>query len=268
MRYVFVLWFCSLCNLQQLVSGVSLPPIIKIRGHGQAQILPATYSSRWKTWTCELSATKEEDVLLPVDNNDDEGWCNPSSFDTLFLPADLPMPMARMALGIVMANGSPRYLMPSLVLTLETPGKIWRNRGLNSLPRANAWIDMFAPFSVSIDALKLASFGQFAADVRFLEDSDGSSAWQALDGGPMRTILRPSESALYDIAPTYDFFQKKVLKSDSEYYNEIKTDYHFVDVPLLNIAPIRLPTSRRLRQFLTDFGESCILTIVPLFQYH
>ena len=26
--------------------------------------------------------------------------------------------------------------MPSLVLTLETPGKIWRNRGLNSLPRA------------------------------------------------------------------------------------------------------------------------------------
>ena len=257
MRSVFVLLFCSLCNLEQpvSVSSASLPTNIKIRGHSQVQTLPASYSSRWKTWTCELSANKEQDVLLPVDNDDAEGWCNPSSFDTLFLPADLPMPMARMALGIVMANGSPRYLMPSLVLTLETPGKIWRNRGLNSLPRASAWIDMFAPFSVSIDALKLASFGQFAADVRFLEDSDGSSAWQALDGGAMRTILRPAESALYDIAPTYDLFQQKVLKSDSECYAEIKKDYHFVDIPLLKIAPIRLPTSRRLRQFLTDFGK-------------
>ena len=72
------------------------------------QTLPVAYSSRWKTWTCELTAKKEQDVLIPVDNDDSEGWVNPNSFDTLFLPADLPMPMARMALGIAMANGSPR----------------------------------------------------------------------------------------------------------------------------------------------------------------
>jgi hypothetical protein len=183
------------------------------------------------------------------------GWCNPTSFDTLFLPADLPLPMARMALGVVMANGSPRYLMPSMVLTLETPGQVWRNRGLNSLPRASAWIDMFAPFALSVDALKLASFGKFADEVRFLEDQDGSSAWLPLDSGPARTMLRPSDSSLYDIAPTYDRFQQMILKSSSSVFEEIKSDYHFVDIPLLNVPPIRLPTSRRIRQFLTDFDE-------------
>lgn len=31
--------------------------------------------------------------------------------------------------------------------------------------------------------------------------------------------------------------------------------YHFIDIPLLGVPPIRLPTSRRMRQFLTDFDE-------------
>ena len=31
--------------------------------------------------------------------------------------------------------------------------------------------------------------------------------------------------------------------------------YHFIDIPLLNVPPIRLPTSRRFRQFLTDFEQ-------------
>ena len=31
--------------------------------------------------------------------------------------------------------------------------------------------------------------------------------------------------------------------------------YHFIDIPLLNVSPIALPTSRRMRQFLTDFDE-------------
>ena len=31
--------------------------------------------------------------------------------------------------------------------------------------------------------------------------------------------------------------------------------YHFIDIPLINVAPIALPTSRRMKQFLTDFDE-------------
>lgn len=31
--------------------------------------------------------------------------------------------------------------------------------------------------------------------------------------------------------------------------------YHFIDIPLLKVSPIQLPTSRRMRQFLTDFDE-------------
>jgi hypothetical protein len=232
---------------------------ITIRGHAQPQTLPATYASSWPVWTCELAGI-DGPTLVPVEQpgsvGDGEGWINPTSYDTLYLPSDLPTPTARMALGVVMANGSPRYLMPSMVLTLETPGQVWRNRGLCSLPRARCWVDAFAPFALSVDALKLASFGQFAADVRFLEDQDGSAAWQPLDAGEARSMMRPVESALYSIAPTYDLFQQRVLKDfDNPQFAEVRTGYHFVDIPLVNVPPIRLPTSRRIRQFLTDFDE-------------
>ena len=62
-------------------------------------------------------------------------WVNPQTYGPLFLPADLPLPQLRPALGVCVAQGVPRYIMPSVVLTLETPVGQWRNRGINSLPR-------------------------------------------------------------------------------------------------------------------------------------
>ena len=141
---------------------------ISIRGHPQPQMLPIAHCSSWPVWTCELGARNGQ-ILVPVDNDSEEGWVNPTSFDSLFYPSDLPLPLARPSLGIVMANGSPRYLMPSVVLSLETPSKVWRNRGLSSIPRARAWIDMFSAFASPIERLRLSSFGQLVPDVRFLE---------------------------------------------------------------------------------------------------
>ena len=146
----------------------SLPKSISIRGHPQPQMLPAAHCTSWPVWTCELNAVDGQ-ILQQVDNDAQDGWVNPTSFDSLFYPSDLPLPLARPAIGVVMANGSPRYLMPSVVLTLETPSKMWRNRGLCSIPRASAWIDMFAAFASPIERLRLSSFGQLVPDVRFLE---------------------------------------------------------------------------------------------------
>lgn len=146
----------------------SLPKSISIRGHPQPQMLPAAHCTSWPVWTCELNALDGQ-ILEQVDNDSEDGWVNPTSFDSLFYPSDLPLPLARPAIGVVMANGSPRYLMPSVVLTLETPSKMWRNRGLCSIPRANAWIDMFSAFASPIERLRLSSFGQLVPDVRFLE---------------------------------------------------------------------------------------------------
>ena len=152
------------------------PRSISIRGHPQPQMLPLAHCQSWPVWTCELGALNGQ-ILVPVDNDSDDGWVNPTSFDSLFFPADLPMPLARPSIGVVMANGSPRYLMPSVVLTLETPSKLWRNRGLCSIPRARAWIDMFAAFASPVERLKLSSFGQLVPDVRFLEVSSIDRVW-------------------------------------------------------------------------------------------
>jgi hypothetical protein len=164
--------FCLLL----LCSGThqsTLPKSISIRGHPQPQMLPAAHCTSWPVWTCDLNA-RDGQILELVDEDADEGWVNPTSFDSLFYPSDLPLPLARPAIGIAMANGSPRYLMPSVVLTLETPSKVWRNRGLCSIPRARAWIDMFAAFASPVEKLRLSSFGQLVPDVRFLEVSSNS----------------------------------------------------------------------------------------------
>lgn len=162
--------FISICLLLILAPTYqsSFQTSISIRGHPQPQMLPSAHCTSWPVWTCELSGFDAQ-TMQPVDNDADEGWVNPTSFDSLFYPSDLPMPLARPAIGVVMANGSPRYLMPSLVLTLETPSKLWRNRGLCSIPRARAWIDMFAAYASPVERLRLSSFGQLAPDVRFLE---------------------------------------------------------------------------------------------------
>jgi hypothetical protein len=240
------------------------PATVSIRGHAQVQSLPISYVQSWKTWTCELSKKKSEELLVPVEMDASDGelqpksWVNPTSFDTLFLPSDLPVPLVRPALGIALAKGVPRYLMPSLVLTLETPGQVWRNRGLCSLPRARAWIDVFSMFgSVPLEKLRLSSFGQFAEDVRFLEDQDGSAAWQSLAPGKSRTMLRPEEATL-DISATYDLFDKMVIKTgllQQGMYSEISDGFHFIDIPLIDAPPFRLPTNRKVHQYLTDIEE-------------
>jgi hypothetical protein len=142
----------------------AVPNMISIRGTVAPQMLPYSLTSQWPTWTY----LTDTDVLERVEDDLKEGWVQPTSYDKLFLPSDLPPPIAVPALGVVIANGVPRYVMPSVVLSLTTPERQWRNRGLNSLPRAYAWIDLFAPQVPRLDMLRLSAFGQSVADVRFL----------------------------------------------------------------------------------------------------
>ena len=155
------------------------PPMITIRGGPAVQRLPMSYVKTWPIYTFDAtSATFEavENEQSPAG----EGWVNPTSFKDLFLPADLPLPKALPALGVCLANGVPRFLMPSLCLSLETPARSWRNRGVSSAPRAAVWIDLFALPGAGVGALRLSVFGQSVQDVRFLEDIDGAAAWESV----------------------------------------------------------------------------------------
>lgn len=144
--------------------------------------------------------------------------------------------------------------MPSTVLSLETPARVWRNRGVCSLPRAKVWLDLFGPFTPPIDQLELSFYGRSVPDVRFLEDQDGTAAWQNLLNGISRGYMKDFGSGPgLSVAKVYDDFQA-ALKDNSKIFESLQDGYHFVDIPLPN-EKIEVP-DLRLAGILTDFDDS------------
>ena len=75
----------------------------------------------WRVWTFDSVSR----LLVAVESESDDGdWLNPTSFEELYLPRDLPVPKALPALGVLLHCGIPRYIMPSVILTLETPTQV------------------------------------------------------------------------------------------------------------------------------------------------
>ena len=87
--------------------------LISIRGQSVLQNLPISLTKHWDTWTLDSN------ILTKVENpSDDTGWVDPVSYENLYLPEDLPLPICKPALGIALSNGIPRYIMPSIILSL------------------------------------------------------------------------------------------------------------------------------------------------------
>ena len=78
-------------------STIKSPSLIAIKGHSKAQSLPQSLVINWKSWTFDSTS----DTLIPVENDEDEGWVNPTSFNQLFLPSDLPLPKVIVAIVII-----------------------------------------------------------------------------------------------------------------------------------------------------------------------
>jgi hypothetical protein len=226
---------------------------VSIRGHPTPQKLPMASVANWQSWTYDLHGeglTGSEIVQVPDALNGGiygDGWIAPTTFHELFLPADLPMPQFTPALGVCVAQGVPRYVMPSCVLSLTTPEGEWRNRGLKSLPRAQAWIDAFSPFgSTSMGLLELSVFIQAAPNVKFLEDQDGASNWRCFnsimasheDGmglggykGNGQGGIIDSHTTTIKVDETFNEFSRR-LKDDPYLFDTLQKGYHFVDIPL------------------------------------
>ena len=95
--------------------------------------------------------------------------------------------------------------------------------------------------------MKFYCFGQFANDVRFLEDQDGAASWENLSidkvGGG---LLRPNlENVGMEVGEVVEEFQA-FLSNEINKYAEVDqlhplvNGYHFVDIPLKNSRSIRL----------------------------
>jgi len=241
------------------ISKKPVETLVSIRGNQKNQAIPFSLTYNWAVYTVDFS-TKSllQQVEIPGSSYDDttgiqETWVNPTSYTNLFLPSDLPLPDASLCLGVALSNGSPRYIFPSLSLSLETPSRLWRNRGINSLPRSKVWLDVFSPYCPSLSSLKLSSYSKLANDVRFLEDQDGNAAWQnsIINSNFKPSMLRPDDEDLtIDINDAFTEF-KKMLAIPS-YYSKLSQSFCFVDIVIPNTKPIKLSTTQ-MKLFLTDF---------------
>ena len=129
----------------------------------QAQTLPLDYCAPWPIWVTKRGGNVPV-ARVPMPEKDADllsTFCPPASFEQLWLPDDLPQPRARAAIGLVLRNGDPRYVFPTLDTFLETSdGVLWRNRGLNSVPLASTWLHFG---EIPVEALRLSVYAQEAS---------------------------------------------------------------------------------------------------------
>lgn len=227
-------------------SALGTPDMVKIRGHHKLQQLPASLTKTWNTWTLD----KGELVKVPTVASDSEDWVDPVSYESLYLPEDLPVPRCRPAIALGVANGAARYVMPSVILSLNTPSQLWRNRGVCSLPRASAWLDLFSEFAPRLADLRYSCFGLNGQKVRFLEDQDGGTAWVDLLN-PTLSSFGGEGSTELPIANIVSYFQAFLL---SEAGLPLTEGYHFVDIPLPEVSKMPLP-QKELHAYITDLRD-------------
>ena len=134
-------------------------------------------------------------------------------------------------------------------MALETPDKVWRNRGMKSLPRSNTWIDLFTAFPAGIkylNKMNMVVYGKMTQDIRFLEDQDGSTAWDdiiAIDG-----------KMIYDTYEAFtNAFSAEQSRSD-DLFKTIRDGYHYVDIPFPEIEKMIIPRFR-MKMYLSDFED-------------
>eukprot|EP00960_Hanusia_phi_P034502 751118-Hanusia_phi.AAC.1 len=104
------------------------------------QKLPISMTDSFPKWILS------EEKLRPFYNSgsygEENGWVDPFSFDETWLPTDLPLPLMRPAIGALTKDGQVKYIMPALDMCVQAGGKLWWNRGINSVPLAKRWLDV------------------------------------------------------------------------------------------------------------------------------
>ena len=220
----------------------------------QAQKLPLEYCSSWPIWVTNpggkvpLSRVPVPEAAL------DEWWTTwvpPAAFEQLWLPEDLPQPVARPAIGLVLSNGEPRYVFPTLDTTLVAPdGVVWRNRGLNSVPLAKTWLHYgeSPPEALRLSAYHAMTAGGEGEAEGGERGGEEEAEWRpyltCLGNWPVQAALDEALLALERLPP---LLQKKLGQG-----------FHYLLVPLPESSSLpasALAPRSRLRLFLSDLQD-------------
>ena len=112
--------------------------------------LPLVLIKGWRQWHVEATRLCEvETASSPGD------WLDPRHTQELWLAKGLNLPQAEIGVQFMIKSGELRYIMPSLISTLDLGGEIYRNRGLRTLPLAHTWTSFTG---LQLARLRLHSF--------------------------------------------------------------------------------------------------------------
>ena len=234
----------------------------------QEQTLPLDYCSSWPIWVTKKDGTVPvARVSMPEENVDFmKTWVPPAAFEQLWLPDDLPTPKARAAIGLVLRNGDPRYIFPSVDAYLEADGQIWRNRGLNSVPLAKTWLHFgelppealrFSAYSAAEQEQQPAAAAAAASDSSDGGSSDGGSTDVDKVGAYTRVVascqVHTAVDAAFDaLAELPPLLQKRSL-GDGFCYLVVPLEAEGDGGDIL-LPPSALKPGGRLRAFLSEVG--------------
>lgn len=225
---------------------VAVDSIEMFRGpYTKPEFLPIGMARGFPKWILAAVDSEGEPELRPMFNSasygEEDGWVDPFSFEELWLPSDLPAPVMRPSLSCVAKDGQIRYLMPALELSVQAGGKLWWNRGMNSIPLAARWMDVNA---VNIGSLNLVGFSQGGYESAKVSmqlegeetPKDDPSAW-------VKLFQCSASEAMLDLVETLAGPAGSVIGSG----------FHVVHIPLQSHALLESPeTGSRMRVFLTD----------------
>lgn len=143
---------------------VAVDTIEMYRGpFAKPEFLPLGMAQGFPKWILSDDGAGEPE-LRPMFNSasygEEDGWVDPFSFEELWLPSDLPAPVMRPCISAVAKDGQIRYLLPALEFSVQAGGKLWWNRGMNSIPVAGRWMDVNA---VNLASLSMVGFSQGGA---------------------------------------------------------------------------------------------------------
>jgi len=223
---------------------VALDTIEMFRGpFAKPEFLPVGMAEKFPKWI--LSEGEGAPELRPMFNSasygEEDGWVDPFSFEELWLPSDLPAPVIRPCLSAVAKNGQLRYILPSLDISVQAGGKLWWNRGMNSIPVAAKWMDVNA---VNLNSLHLVGFKQGGYEsAKKSVQMEGEEIPKDDPGSWLKLFQSSASDAFLELVDTLAGPAGAVIGDG----------FHMVNIPLKNHPLLEAPeTGSKVRVFLTD----------------
>ena len=198
---------------------------------GAPQMLPGSYIKSLARWSIEFSGDDGKEVSLEKlqgadsnDNDDDNnGFVNPTSTLELWWPSDIHKLQARPTLDILLQRGTPVYASGGMDVRVPpdaaADGMEWRNYGMNSQPLARQW----TTFGFAIEPnFRVETFWGTASNNNEEKEEEGETKevkWECL-----------KQYSAADMIKTLELFAEFISGIDEE--SPLISGFHVISIPM------------------------------------